>query len=258
MKKKMNNGLSSAELSSFCGQVALILEAGIPLYDGMETLAGADIASDYADLYSSASQQVTATGSLYEALKSDERWPAYLVEMVGIGERSGQLDKVMRGLENYYAREDRIRSSIVSAITYPMVLGIMLIVIVLILMWRVMPVFNRVLNSMGLTMSETGNVLMKVGTVLGWVIMVLVAVILIAVIIGVILIRTRYRDRVMSAVQRFIPGMQRLQKKLAASRVAGILSMMLSGGFPTDEALEMTSSSPPCSAMFQPDLTTST
>ena len=43
MSKK--NGLSSAELSNFCGQVALILEAGLPLYDGMETLAGADSAS---------------------------------------------------------------------------------------------------------------------------------------------------------------------------------------------------------------------
>ena len=36
---KKQQGLSSAELSSFCGQVALILEAGLPLYDGMETLA---------------------------------------------------------------------------------------------------------------------------------------------------------------------------------------------------------------------------
>ena len=38
-------GMSPAELSTFCGQVALILEAGLPLYDGMETLAGADSAS---------------------------------------------------------------------------------------------------------------------------------------------------------------------------------------------------------------------
>ena len=64
--RKDQKGLSAAELSTFCGQVALILEAGLPLYD---------------------------------ALKTDGRWPEYLVEMVGIGERSGQLEKVMRGLE---------------------------------------------------------------------------------------------------------------------------------------------------------------
>ena len=85
MLKKERNGLSSAELSNFCGQVALILEAGLPLYDGMETLAGADSGSAHADVYSAASKGVTETGSLYDAIKDDGRWPKYLVEMVGIG-----------------------------------------------------------------------------------------------------------------------------------------------------------------------------
>ena len=240
MKKKNKNGLSSAELSSFCGQVALILEAGIPLYDGMETLAGADSGSDNADMYYSASQGVTATGSLYEALKDDDRWPEYLVEMVGIGEKSGQLDTVMRGLEDYYAREDRIRSSIISAVTYPMVLGVMLIVIVLILMLCVMPVFKRVLASIGHT-SELGDSLMSIGTVLGWVIVVVVAIVLVAVITGVILMHTGYRERVINILQGMFAPVNRLKKKLSASRVAGVLSMMLSGGFPTEEALHMTS-----------------
>ena len=126
MSTKKTQGISAAELSTFCGQVALILEAGLPLYDGMETLAGADSASANADMYAAASRGMTETGSLYEALRGDGRWPEYLVEMVGIGERSGQLERVMRGLETYYAREDRIRSSIVSAVTYPLVLSMLL------------------------------------------------------------------------------------------------------------------------------------
>ena len=113
---KQQNGPSAAELSSFCGQIALILEAGLPLYDGMETLAGGEKGTN-ADLYQAASHGVTETGSLYDALKDDGRWPSYLVEMVGIGERSGNLERVMRGLEAFYAREDRIRSSVVSAVT---------------------------------------------------------------------------------------------------------------------------------------------
>ncbi len=87
-----------------------MLEAGMPLYDGMETLAEADSKGAFADMYAAASRRVTENGSLYEALEADGRWPGYLVEMVGIGERSGQLEKVMRSLESYYAREDRMRS----------------------------------------------------------------------------------------------------------------------------------------------------
>ena len=65
---KKGQGISGAELSNFCGQVALILEAGLPLYDGMETLVSADRKSVNADMYKSASEGVSQTGSLYEAL----------------------------------------------------------------------------------------------------------------------------------------------------------------------------------------------
>ena len=235
-----NKTLSSAELSTFCGQVALILEAGLPLYDGMETLAGADKASENADIYVSASKGVTETGSLYDALKEDRRWPDYLVEMVGIGERSGQLDKVMRGLEEYYAREDRIRSSVVSAVTYPLVLGVMLVLIVLILLWKVLPVFRRVLSSMGVAMTESGSAMMRLGAAVGWIVLALVALVVIAVLAVLILLRTKHRDKVLALGKRCLPPIHRLSRKLSASRVASVLSMMLSGGFPTDEALAMT------------------
>ncbi len=232
--------LSAAELSSFCGQVALILEAGLPLYDGMETLANADKASENADMYAAASKGVTETGSLYDALKGDERWPKYLVEMVGIGERSGQMDKVMRGLETYYAREGRIRSSVTSAITYPLVLGALLAVIVLILLWRVLPVFRRVLSSMGVGASASGSGLMRAGAVIGWVVLGLVVLVILLTLVLLVLLRTKHRDKVIGLIQDRFPPIKRLIRKLSASRVASVLSMMLSGGFHTDEALEMT------------------
>ncbi len=235
-------GMSPVELSTFCGQVALILEAGLPLYDGMETLAGADSASANADMYAAASRGVTETGSLYEALRSDGRWPEYLVEMVGIGERSGQLERVMRGLETYYAREDRIRSSIVSAVTYPLVLSMLLVVIVLILLWRVLPVFRRVLSSMGVGISESGQRLMTIGTAVGWIVLALVAILGVLALTAGILMRTRHREQVLGVLRKTIPALSELNRKLSASRVASVLSMMLSGGFPMDDALEMTES----------------
>ena len=70
--------------------------------------------------------------------------------------------------------------------------------------------------------------------------MVLVALAVIAVLAVVVLLRTKYRAKTLAVVQRLFPAVQRLNKKLSASRVAGVLSMMLSGGFPTDEALDMT------------------
>ncbi len=240
MSNKNNQKISAAELSIFCGQVALILEAGLPLYDGMETLAGADNNSENAEMFQKASAGVTETGSLYEALKGDDRWPEYMVEMVGIGERSGHLESIMRGLESYYAREDRIRSSVVSAVTYPILLAVLLAVIVLILLWRVLPVFRRVLEGMGVGLNESGATLIHLGEVVGWIVMTLVVILVIAAIAVVILLQTKHREKVLKFLQRIFPPIVSLNNKLTASRVSGVLSMMLSSGFPTDEALEMT------------------
>ncbi len=231
--------LDSAELSSFCSQVALILSAGLPLYDGMETLAETTRGSEYADLYEDASKGVTETGSLYQALQRDDRWPTYLVEMVGIGEQTGQLEKVMNGLSDYYAREDRIRSSVIGAITYPMVLGVMLVLIIAIMLWKVLPVFQRVLNSMGAEMSASGSALMRLGSTIGWVVLALVAVIVLAVLVGAALMKTSARDSVLGFVRKLFPPVRNLSMKLASSRVASVLSMMLSSGFPTNEAFRL-------------------
>ena len=239
MAGKVKKGLDSAEISSFCSQVALILSAGLPLYDGMETLARTTEGTEYAELYKNASQCVIETGSLYEALKRDERWPGYMVEMTGIGEQTGQLESVMNGLSEYYAREDRIRSSIIGAITYPLVLGVMLVLIITIMLWRVMPVFQRVLNSMGAELSASGSVMTRVGSTIGWVVLALVAVMIVAVVAGALLARTSARGRVLRLVRRLFPPVRALSMKLATARVASVLAMMMRSGFPTGEAFRL-------------------
>ena len=239
MAGKGKRGLDSAELSSFCSQVALILSAGLPLYDGMETLAETTKGSEYADLYADASKGVNETGSLYQALQRDDRWPTYLVEMAGIGEQTGQLEKVMNGLADYYAREDRIRSSVIGAVTYPMVLGVMLVLIIMIMLWKVLPVFQRVLNSMGAEMTASGSALMRLGSTVGWVVLALVALVVLAVVVGAIMLKTSAKDKVLAFVRKLFPPVRTLSMKLASSRVASVLSMMLSSGFPTNEAFRL-------------------
>ena len=239
MPNSSKRGLSSAELSSFCSQIALILSSGLPLYEGMETLAESAKGSENEGLYKNASDAVNQTGTLYEALKQDERWPHYLVEMVGIGEQTGQLEKVMNGLATYYGREDRIRGAIINAVTYPLVLGIMLVLIVLIMLWKVLPVFRRVLNGMGVGMTSSGRTLMNVGSAIGWVVLALVGLALVAVIVCAILMRTSARGKVLAALSHLFPPIHRVSMKLASSRVASVLSMMLSSGFPTSEAFRL-------------------
>ena len=81
-----------------------------------------------------------------------------------------------------------------------------LVLIVLILLWRVLPVFRRVLGSLGVAMSESGSAMMRLGTALGWIIMILVALAVLAAVTAVILLRTKHREKVLNLVYHLIPS----------------------------------------------------
>lgn len=236
--KQRQRKVTPEELSSFCEQIALMLDSGMTLYDGIEMLAAEE--GDQADqTYTKLLKGMQETGSLYASLRQDSRWPQYMVQMVGIGEETGRLEDIMLSLSQYYEREGRIRSAASSAITYPLVLSAMLVVIILVLLWRVLPVFNRVLDSLGVGAAEGSSVLMNVGAVVGWVVLAVLALVGIAALVCIILLHTSQRERVMKLLQDCFPPMKKINAKLSSARVASMLSLMLSSGFPMESALEM-------------------
>ena len=245
MGKKTENKqtvvLTAEELSVFCDQIALMLESGMTLRDGIDMLAEDEAKTNArVKVFSQMRETIEETNSLYIALRENEKdWPHYMIEMVGIGEETGRLEEIMRNLSSYYVREGKIRSAASSAVTYPMVLGIMMVVIIAVLLWRVQPVFRRVLDSLGVDPASAGVRLMNIGTVAGWVILGLIVLAVIGAVTLAVLMKTKHRDNVMRFLRNAFGPIRRLTQKLSASRIAGMLGMMLSGGFPIENALEM-------------------
>ncbi len=228
----MKKTMTPMALSRFCDQVAMMLKAGMPLETGMEVLAEKEKENT---AFSVMHQRLQETGSLYEAMRESGLFPPYLTEMTGIGEKTGHLEDVMHSMTAYYERETRLKESLRNAIAYPLVLGGMLFVIVLILLWQVMPVFGRVLSGMGV--AGNSSALMRIGAVMGWVVLALVGLMLLGVLVCLVLMKTRHKSRVLAFLRRRIPALGNLSEKISASRVAAVLSMMLSGGFVMEEAL---------------------
>ena len=222
MKKTNTKALSPMELSRFCDQIAMMLKSGMQLENGMEVLAEKKDAASQE--YAKMQQRLCETGSLYDAMQESGLFPAYLTEMTGIGEKTGRLEDVMRSMTSYYEREAKLKQSLRNAVSYPLVLGGMLFVIVLILLWQVLPVFRRVLSGMGVTGSDNG--LMQLGATIGWVVLGIVG-----------LMKTKAKDKVLALVKKVIPAVGRLYEGISASRVAAVLSMMLSSGFIMEDAL---------------------
>lgn len=231
--------LSNTALSGFCAQIALMLDAGLSLSDGLAAMAVNDDSPDAA-LYRVLSERVAETGQLSEALKESGRFPADLAEIVRAGEEAGNLEEIMRRLSPYYERRARVAEATAHAVSYPIVLGAMLSLVVLVVLWKVVPVFRRAMNGMGVSADDSAGRLMERGVALGWIALGLIALALAAAALCLMLMRTSRRGRVRAALRRWIRPLGRIRRELDAARLAEILGLAASGGFSMESALALT------------------
>lgn len=230
--------LSADELSSFCDQIALMLESGLSLRDGIGILAG-EKENESKPVYTELMNELESGCTLCDAMRAHaDGWPKYMIEMVGIGEETGRLEDTMRSMAAYYRREERIRTAAVSAVVYPLVLAAMLVVIILVLLWRVFPVFEHVLESVG-GGDEVTSGMLNAGSVVGWVILGITALLLVFGFVCLALMKTGAKEKVLNMLGTIAPPVRDMHEKLSSARIAGILSLMLSSGYPVENALEM-------------------
>lgn len=236
MKKKEKGVLAPAAVSEVCLQLAFILESGMALEDGVGALADESEKDGLQPVYQALCAGLNETGSLCEAMRRSVAFPAYAVEMAGVGETTGRLEAVLRGLADYYEREARMREAITDATVYPIALGAMLVVIVLVMLCKVLPVFRRVLGGMGVGAADAGGALITLGAWLGWIVMALVGLAVLAALGCALALRTQARERVLRLLRRVFPQLRRIEAERSAARAALALSRMLSSGFGPEEA----------------------
>ncbi len=227
------------ETALFCEQVAMVLNAGIPLGEGMETLARSYADSRYGARFEGIRAALERRGVLSSALEDAGIFPKYMLAMTRIGERSGKLDDVMSALANYYQWEAQIKTSVKNAILYPGLLVMMLAVVVAILVISVIPVFQRVFDSMGLAAGSSASAAMQIGVGVGKGMLVLVGVFAVLLAAAGVLLRTSRRDSVLSLLARVIPSVRRVNARLSTARYASALSMMLAAGYPVEDAIQL-------------------
>ena len=134
--------LSKQEIASFCDQMAMIIKAGITPKDGLELML--------TDTKDEATRAVLEELLKYSRLgepfstcvKSSEYFPNYVINMIALGEETGQLDDVLVALCHYYEHEEYISENLRSAVTYPVVMIIMMLLIIIILVTKVLWLFG--------------------------------------------------------------------------------------------------------------------
>ncbi len=163
MAVKRKTRLEPAELAWLCEQLALILRTGILLPEGIELLAESADSRHLRNVLEKLGAEMGKMHPLATAMQNTEAFPAYLVRMVHIGEVSGNLDQVLSGLATFYLRDSDLRKKVRSALIYPLVLLFLMLGIILLLIIRVLPVFEQILASFGGAMPGFARGLLRLG-----------------------------------------------------------------------------------------------
>ncbi|MBC2721801.1 type II secretion system F family protein [Desulfosporosinus sp.] len=138
------------DISLFCRQFSVILNAGIPIVEALGILRDQVEKKKFRDTLEDVHEQLQRGNLFSSTLQAHPNiFPEFMRNMVEVGEASGTLDTIMISLAEYYEKENKLRRKIKSAMTYPIILLILMVGVVTLLMVKVLPTFANILQSMG-------------------------------------------------------------------------------------------------------------
>ncbi len=231
--------LTNLEIVDFCDQMSMILKAGISTYEGVNIMYD-DAKDDSSKRILLKMKEIMEEGRpFYEAVNESKVFPKYAANMIKIGEESGRLDDVMEGLSAYYDREESVSRAVKNAITYPVIMIIIMDVVVVILLAKVLPIFEEVFEMLGTHLSGVSRSLMNAGNVLSKYALVFVIVIAAIVALIIFFAKSEKGKNVFKNSIGKIGPLRKTYERIAAGRFANGMSLTLKSGLDVDESLQM-------------------
>lgn len=239
---RKQNEVTTDDITMFCTQVAMVLKAGIPLYDGIHAIYEDLTEEPFKSVVKKVDDEMAKNAPLHKAMEAAQAFPRYAVNMVEIAEYAGKLEEVMNALADYYQREKLVKMRIKSAVIYPLTLFCMMTVVVALLVIKVLPMFSDIMTELGGELSAGAAALMNIGLTVGSWSFVLLVIIIIAAIVLYAYSRSERGSAAMGSFWEGFPLTRGIYRSIAAGRFSSAMALMLSSGVDTAQALEMSAS----------------
>lgn len=239
MSKKMRK-LTSDEVSYFCCQLAMILDSGVPLYDGLTVLAAEtrDKSSDEANaLMDSIIGSLASEKPLYAALEDTGLFPVYCVKTVMAGELSGRLYEALSELSDYYEKDAAMRDNIRSAVVSPIIMLVIASAVIAVLIIKILPMFAEIFADSApeiySTITKSVNISAAAGTVM---LIICGAAVLISAAFYLIW-SCGETAKIMEIAAKF-PLTRKTAEAVSLAKFSGAVSMMIGSGLSPAQALQ--------------------
>lgn len=224
---------------TFCSQMAIILHSGISAFEGISMMLEDQKNPEGLEVLKVVYEEMMQGKSLYDGMAAAEVFPDYACRMVQLGETSGRLDEVMQSLADYYSQEDALYKAIRHAVSYPLFMLVMMLGVLLVLMIKVMPIFQEVFLSLGTQMDGPAGAVLRTGQAMSRYSGVIIVVFALVLMLFFWLSKTEKGRETASNWLRRNRMTQKFVRKTAQYRLAFGMSMSLRSGLDPERSLEM-------------------
>ncbi len=225
------------ELAFNCRQLSAMLSSGLTLVRALDILSKEQPKEATRQIFREIYEEVQKGSSFSDALKMQQgAFPNFMVSMIQAGESSGQLDIIVKRLEEYYDKQNKLNNKIRGALMYPIILAVLCVIIVIALFTFILPTFKDLMTEEDMK-GLTGALFAFADSLTGyWYIYIGVVLALIFIIsYGLKIPSVRYKfDKLICKM----PKIGKLIIKVYTGKFARTLSSLYSSGIPMVEALE--------------------
>src|SRR6202046_250862 len=178
-------GVDSKDLAVFTRQFSVMIDAGLPLVQCLEILAGQQENKTFQKVLNGTRASVEGGSTLSTAMKQyDKVFDALYYNMVEAGETGGILDTILQRLSTYIEKNVKLKRAVQSASIYP--IGVMSIAgaVVTLLLWKVVPIFATLFAGLGVDLPLPTKIVIGLSNFMGSIFGFLIVVAAVGIVIG--------------------------------------------------------------------------
>ncbi|MGG0667481.1 type II secretion system F family protein [Lederbergia citrisecunda] len=225
----------------FLRQFSTLLRAGVTIVESIRILSLQVESKPFQKILISIGDDLRGGGSLSDTLmKHPKAFEPLVINMIKAGEMSGTVDDSLDRLAEHYEKAHMTKQKVISAMSYPIVVGIVAIGVVIFLLTFVVPMFVDLFASVGGELPLLTQFVLKASDFMVdyWYVFILLAA---GITVGILMMRNNKEGKfLLDSFLLRIPIFGDLMKKSALSTLTRTLSSLFASSVPILQALSMT------------------
>ncbi|EGT5618777.1 type II secretion system F family protein [Clostridium perfringens] len=238
-----NRKVKLKDIAVFCRQFYVMLDSGLSIGKALNILIEQGEKPKLREALIGVNGDLKRGETLANSMrKRKDVFPNLLTSMIDAGERSGNLDIILKRMAEYYEKETKIRGKIKSAMIYPIVLGVVAIIAITFILTFVMPTFVQMFEENNVDLPTSTKMVLGTSKMLGKYGIIIFLILVTAIILLGKYLKSEEGQYKLSVINLKIPVIKKLTQKIIVSRFTRTMGIVSSSGMSLVTSLEIVAS----------------